>query len=403
MLALLIVLTLTCAAALSRWEASWRSAAVALAAAAVAQPLAGWQAHALVVVLAAVLPLACFLTAAIWLASFAEQAGLAERLAAGLARLAGGRMSILYLLVCTVCALLTATISLDGAVVLMVPILLALARRGEWLFRPLLVGTIAVANAFSLAVPQGNPTNLVVMARLHLSGESFVVHLFLPGLAAALVCASAQALLSRRALGRRYPPAVRDLGRPSSRELLAAGAVALAAVAACAAPWIGIPPWWPLCAVAALAYGAARALGRAVPRPAAPLRTCMQVAALLLLLAPLRAAFSGRLPGGVSIAVLLAVGAAAALAAGLVSNLPASAVFAGLLGAPSLSVYAGLAGLSVGALATRHGSVATAIALERAGNEAGELRSGAYLKLFAPAAAAATVLATALVWLPGAI
>src|SRR5581483_10544637 len=35
--------------------------------------------------------------------------------------------------------------------------------------RPLLLGVVAVANGFSLAVPEGNPTNLVVVQHLGLS------------------------------------------------------------------------------------------------------------------------------------------------------------------------------------------------------------------------------------------
>ena len=66
----------------------------------------------------------------------------------------------------------------------MVPVVLALARRAPELRRPLLFGTVAVANAFSLALPQGNPANVVVMERSGLGPADFVAHLMLPALAA---------------------------------------------------------------------------------------------------------------------------------------------------------------------------------------------------------------------------
>src|SRR5689334_19656396 len=73
-----------------------------------------------------VLPLACFLTAALSLAALVERSGLCDRAAAALARRAGGRCLPLYALVCALCAALTAIVSLDGAVVLMVPLVLTL-------------------------------------------------------------------------------------------------------------------------------------------------------------------------------------------------------------------------------------------------------------------------------------
>lgn len=63
-------------------------------------------------------------------------------------------------MVCGLCALVTAVVSLDGAVVLTVPVLLVLSRRFGAPLPALLLGVVAVANAASIAVPQGNPTNL---------------------------------------------------------------------------------------------------------------------------------------------------------------------------------------------------------------------------------------------------
>ena len=89
--------------------------------------------------------------------------------------------------------MLTAIVSLDGAVVLMVPLLLVLGRRYAVPFAPLFLGVVVVANAASIAVPQGNPTNLVLIGRLGLSPQAFVAHMLLPGVLAAGLCAGAVA------------------------------------------------------------------------------------------------------------------------------------------------------------------------------------------------------------------
>ena len=57
------------------------------------------------------------------------RSGLAERVAVRLARMARGDVRVLYALVCTLCALLTAAVSLDASVLLMVPLLAVLSGR----------------------------------------------------------------------------------------------------------------------------------------------------------------------------------------------------------------------------------------------------------------------------------
>ena len=72
------------------------------------------------------------------------------------------------------------------------------------------------------------------------------------------------------------------------------------------------------------------------------------------------------------VAGALAISAATAAAAAAVNNLPASAAVAAAFSGPA--AYAALAGVSVGALATEHGSVATLLAGELAGESAYERR-----------------------------
>jgi Na+/H+ antiporter NhaD/arsenite permease-like protein len=346
--------------------------------------------------LSASVPLVCFLTAVIWLARVAEATGLAGAIAGLLSRAAGARTARVYALVCLACALLTAALSLDGAVVVMVPVVLALVDRGAPA-RPLLLATIGVANAFSIAVVQGNPTNLVVMTGLHLGPATFDATMIAPGVAAALICAGAVALRERRALGGAMgAPPPPQLGRGAA---IAAAALVLAGAGESLAPVAGIAPWWPACAVAVAAAACLAARGVRLPRPAVPWRIGLLVTALATALgvaADAAGVSSLRLPAG-SVWALLAVTAGAAVVAALMNNLPA-AVAAGALLHTGPAAFAVLSGVSVGALAGARGSVATLLVCDLAGpGHAPEIRDG-YLRLWPATAAVAASAATALVW-----
>lgn len=313
--------------------------------------------------LAVVAPLLSFLTAALTLAALVERSGLAERAASFLAAGARGSTLALYALVCLLCAFLTAVVSLDGAVVLMVPLLRSLARSFKAPFAPLFLGVVVVANAASLAVPQGNPTNLVLMSRLGLSPEAFLGHMLGPGLTAAAVSAAAIALRERRTLAAAHAAPAFRWTPLSPDERRAALALAAAALAGWLSPLFGIAPWWPFSAAVAAVLLARRER----PRLLIPWRLGLQVGGLLVAIHALALRLpAAPTPGLVGLlAVALAVGAASAVA----NNLPASVPAAALLAAGP-TAYAASIGLTVGALATPQGSVATLIATDLAGREA---------------------------------
>src|SRR5205807_5991002 len=133
------------------------------------------------------------------------------------------------------------------------------------------------------------------------------------------------------------------------------------------APWADVPAWAPLVAIGAVAAAIARLRGNPVPAPAVPWRIGVQILALVLSSDALADRLHLTAPAPTSVWALVAVAMVAASIAATINNLPASAVLAGLLGARGDTAYAALAGLSVGALATPHGSVATMIAFDRAG------------------------------------
>lgn len=344
------------------------------------------------------LPLAAFLTAAVWLARFAERAGLAERAAASLVRASRGRRGGLFALASVLCCGLTAAVSLDGAVTLMAPLVLTLARNAPELKRPLLLGTVGAANASSLAVPQGNPTNLIVMQQLGLGPADFSAHLLLPALAATLVCVGAVAVAERRALRGQVRVGVVRGGRLSRAELAAAGALGLAGIAGVVAPWLGLGPWWALCGSAVLLFVAAKTLRLPTPPLAVPWRVIGQVGVLVLAFEAFGGGLRPPLPGGSSAGALVALALAAGLLAALANNLPASVAVGSVLGMAHLPAFAALAGLSVGALATPHGSAATMLAFERAGER---VARGRYLKLWLPTALVATAAAALLITFGG--
>lgn len=332
-------------------------------------------------------PLLAFLGAALTLAALVERSGLAERVAFGLAAGARGNSFVLYVLACAVCGLLTATVSLDGAVVLIVPLLLVLARRFGAPFAPLFLGAVVVANAASIAVPQGNPTNLVIIDRLGLSPATFIAHMFAPGLAAALICAGAVAICERRALSAPLRTAERTREVLSAAEWHAAISLVVAALTAWSAPLFGIAPWWPFAA----AVGVAIATSRARPRLVLPWRLALQVGALVIVIGAI--GLEAWVPSALGLPALIAVAVGIGAVSALANNLPVSVCATGLLsaGAPA---YAATVGLAIGSLATPQGSVATMIATQLAGANAPPVR----IRRLTPLAVASTLAATVLVW-----
>src|SRR2546423_772400 len=105
-----------------------------------------------------------------------------------------------------------------------------------------------------------------------------VVHMRVPGTAAAALGAAGIALPERRALAPRIATAQRDRSPLSAAERHAVLSLAGAALAAWVAPLAGIAPWWPFTAAVALGLIAKRAR----PRLVVPWRVAGQVGALVV-------------------------------------------------------------------------------------------------------------------------
>ena len=159
----------------------------------------------------------------------------------------------------------------------MVPVILALVTLGAP-GRPLLLATIGVANAFSIALVQGNPTNLVVVTGLHLDPGTFDETMIAPGAAAALICAAAVAVRERSRLRGAVPAGEAPALAPGAT--VAAAALVAAGIGEAAAPAIGLAPWWPACVVAGAAAAVLHVRGVRLPLPSVPWRIGALVTAL---------------------------------------------------------------------------------------------------------------------------
>ena len=292
----------------------------------------------------AVAPLFAFLTAALTLAALAEQSGLSTSAASMLARWARGNTMRL--------------------------------------------GVVVVANASSVAVPQGNPTNLVVMGLAGLSPGSFAAHMVGPGVVAAVVSASAIALWQRRQLSQ-----ARLVSRPARTRLTreerrALGAIVVTGLVCWLAPVLGVAPWWPFAATAGVLVLLHR--GRR-PSVRVPWRIAAQLAGLVVVFQ----AFAPRIPelSGRGLTALLLTAVAVGGAAAVANNLPVSVAAQAFVGVGP-AAYAVMIGLAVGALAAPQGSVATLIARDLAGPDAPRLP----VRRFAPLAGIGVVLATVVLW-----
>jgi len=174
-----------------------------------------------------IVPLLIFLGSVIALAELTAEAEVFDVLARRIAALGGGRFSVLALLSMGLAAVITATLNLDTTVVLLTPVMLALAERIEAPPLPLAVTTVWLANTASLLLPVSNLTNLLAGSRVGLSAPSFAARMAFPELASVLVTSAALWLFywrrGRRGAAAYRPPAALV---PADRVLFAVAATA---------------------------------------------------------------------------------------------------------------------------------------------------------------------------------
>jgi arsenical pump membrane protein len=290
-------------------------------------------------------------------------------------------------------AAVTALLTLDTAVAFCTPVLVLAAREAGQDERPLLYGTVLMANGASLLLPGANLTNLLLLERLGDPPTALTGQLAVAGVAAALATA-ASVLLTHRRLLRRASAHPRPATAGPAQRLDRRGRVTVA-VAALAAAAIALLPE-PALPVLALGLGlaAARALLPAAVRAIGPV-SLLGLLALAVAVGTVGRAWT--VPADtVGQATGLAATGGAALTAVALNNLPATAL---LTAVPPADPVALLVGLGVGANLAVTGSL-SALLWWRAALAVGARPSAA--RFSAHGAVAAVVAGTAAVLAAGA-
>ncbi|MEU8383008.1 SLC13 family permease [Streptosporangium sp. NPDC048865] len=132
-------------------------------------------------------PILLFLAAVIVLADLVKEAQLFDVIATRLAVVGRGSHLALFLLCTVFASLVTMFLNLDTTVVLLTPVMLALAARTGIAALPLAMTTLWLANTAALLLPVSNLTNLLAVERLGMSAREFAGRLWFPQLVAIAV------------------------------------------------------------------------------------------------------------------------------------------------------------------------------------------------------------------------
>ncbi|MGY1773235.1 SLC13 family permease [Blastococcus sp. SYSU D00813] len=311
-----------------------------------------------------VAPTIGFLVLVLVLAALADAEGLFTWAAARTAGRSGHSPSRLLGRVALLAAAVTAVLSLDATVVLLVPVVVATAARMRVPARPHALLTGHLANSASLLLPVSNLTNLLAFAATGLSFLHFTGLMLGPWLAAVAVEYVVLRWLFRADLG-----AVPDVtpGDPPPVPRFAVAVVALTVAGFGVASLAGVPPTVPAAlgagalAVRRLATGGSRPadLVRAADVPFAVFVAGLTVVVLAVRRAGLESLLAAVLPEGDGLPALVAVAGVAALLANAVNNLPATLALlpVAAAGGPATAL-AVLIGVNVGPNLTYAGSLA---------------------------------------------
>jgi arsenical pump membrane protein len=311
-------------------------------------------------------PVIGFLAAILILARMCTDEGLFQAAGSRLNAVARGRPRRLLAAVFAVAAVVTVVFSLDSTVVLLTPVVFAIAARLGVRPKPHVYACAHMSNSASLLLPVSNLTNLMAFAASGLSFTRFAGLMALPWLTAIAV---------EFAVFRWFFAAeLDDDGQaPSTEEARRVPVFALATVAATLAGYVvtsamGANPAWTAAVGAGLL--SVRALIHRSTTPAAVIRAGA-IPFLLFVLAlgivvqaavqnGLVATISHMIPADTTLPALLGIAAVAAVLANLMNNLPAVLVLLPVVSPVGAgAVLAVLIGVNIGPNLTYGGSLAT--------------------------------------------
>ena len=332
--------------------------------------------------LAAVAPALAFLLVGVPLAALLDELGFFDAVA-GLLAARYEQLPVLALWV--LAAATTIALNLDTTIVLLTPLYVRLARRSGADPVPLALIPLLLAAFASSVLPISNLTTLIAAEQLDLSVADVAAHLALPSLAAVAV-----GWLGYRRI---HPTrlAARSDGPVDLRPLrLGVPLVAAILVGVTIGPSFGVEPWMVvLAADLVLVIGVRRFPWRDVPigTAAAVGAVAAGVGALVepSLLDPLREATGPLATAGVTLA--------AAAAANVVNNIPATLLMVDGATHPTDGVWAWLLGVNAGAVLLPLGALANLLWLRIARDEGIDVDLRRYARLVLPVAVPALVAA----------
>jgi arsenical pump membrane protein len=309
-------------------------------------------------------PTVAFLVVILLLADLADREGLFRWAAALTASRSSGSGQVLLGRVVVLAAIVTAVLSLDATVVLLTPVVIAVASHMRVPVRPHAYAAGHLANSASLLLPVSNLTNLLAFATTGLTFLHFTGLMLGPWVVAVAIEYVVLARLFRDDVA--VPVGDPDVEVPPVPGV-ALTVVGLVVVGFAVASGFGLSPIWP--AVVGVVVLAVRGLRRRTSTlgdlvRAADLRFALFVLGLAVVVLAvlnhgLEALLSDVLPDGAGFLPLLAVAAIAALLANLVNNLPATLALLPVAGVGgTATVLAVLIGVNVGPNLTYVGSLA---------------------------------------------
>ena len=345
-----------------------------------------------------------FLGAVLVLAKLCDDEGLFEAAGAALAR---GRVGSGGLLrrAFVIAAVITAVLSLDAAVVLLTPVMLAAVRRLRTPVRPYAYATAHLANGASLLLPVSNLTNLLAFHTAHISFTRFTLLMALPWLAAVAILYVVFRWFFARDL--RVQPDPEQLGPAPRPPVFVLVVVGLTLAGFAVAQSVGVAPAW--VALGGASVLAVRSLSRRHTTVAEIVRSvhvsflvfvpALGVVVRAVMLNGMDKAMSSVLPSGSGLPALLAIAGIAAALANVVNNLPATLVLLPLVAfSGPVAILAVLIGVNIGPNLTYVGSLSNLLwrrVLRQHGVDAGV---GEYTRLGLCTVPAALVVAVVALW-----
>ncbi len=341
----------------------WPEAVAAVPAAAILIAIGAVSVHQAAEEVAGLSGVVAFLGTVLVLAKLCDDEGLFEAAGAAITR---GRVGSAGLLrrVFVIASLITAVLSLDAAVVLLTPVVLAAVRRLRTPVRPYAYATAHLANGASLLLPVSNLTNLLAFHTANISFTKFTLVMALPWLGAVATLYMVFRWFFAGDL--RVQPDPEQPGPPPRPPVFVLVVVGLTLAGFAVAQSVGVAPAW--VALVGASVLAVRSLSRRhtsvldIARSAHPsflvFVLALGVVVRAVMLNGMDRAMSAVLPSGSGLPALLAIAAIAAVLANVVNNLPATLVLLPLVapGGP-VAILAVLIGVNIGPNLTYVGSL----------------------------------------------